>query len=57
MKVIVQCDDVVKFFKNVTKVESFNSLDTFSNKIVIYQGKKKTTLNEYQIHGFKVEEA
>lgn len=56
MKVTVQCDDVVKFFNDVTKVETFLGFDMFENKIVIHQGKKKTTLKECKINGFSVEE-
>ena len=54
MNVIVQCENVVKYFKNVTKVETFLACDMFENEIVIYQGKKKTTLKQFEIIGFEV---
>lgn len=56
MEVTVKCDDVIKFFKNVTKVQTFLAFDMFENTIVIYQGRKKTTFKEYEIIGFEVKE-
>lgn len=54
MRVVVQMDSVVKFFDKVTKVESFLACDMFENTIVIHQGKKKTTLKQWEIIGFEV---
>lgn len=54
MKVTVQMDDVVKFFKGVTKIESFLGCNMFENTIVIHQGKKKTIFKQYEIIGFEV---
>lgn len=54
MKVIVQLDNVVKYFDDVTKVETFLAFDMFENEIKIYQGKKKTVFKQYQINGFEV---
>lgn len=56
MKVTVQMDDVVKFFENVTKVETFLAFDMFKNKIVIHQGKKKTTFKQCEVIGYEVKE-
>ena len=56
MKVVVQCDDVVKFFEGVTKVQTFLHFDMFENEIIIHQGKKKTKLKQWEINGFEVKE-
>nr|DAI90261.1 MAG TPA: hypothetical protein [Caudoviricetes sp.] len=55
-KVIVQYDDKVRFFNNVTKVQCFLACDMFENTIKIFQGKKVTTIKQYEIIGFEVVE-
>lgn len=53
-KVVVQYEDEVKFFDNVTKVQCFLAFDIFENYIEIYQGEKKTRINHTEINGFEV---
>lgn len=48
-KVVVQYDDTVKFFENVTKVQCF-----CNEHLDIFQGKKKTVLKMGEIKGFEV---
>ena len=56
-KVIVQYDDKVRYFGNVTKIQCFLACDMFENYIDIYQGEKKTRIKQYEIHGFEVKES
>lgn len=55
-KVVVQYDEVVKFFKNVTKVQCFCGEDFFCARLIIYQGENKTTIKMHEINGFEVVE-
>lgn len=55
-KVVIQCDDVVKYFDNVTKVECFLAFDTFNNEIKIYQNNKVTTFKQYEINGLEIKD-
>lgn len=55
--VIVQYDDKVKTFKNVTKIQCFLAFDMFENTIkIIQKNKKETIIKQYEINGFEVEE-
>lgn len=56
MTVTMQMEEEVKCFKDVTKVETFCAFDMFENKIVIHQGKKKTTFKQYEVIGYEVKE-
>ena len=55
-KVIVQYDNEVKTFNDVTKVKCLFAFDMFENTIKIFQSRKVTTINEYEIIGFEVVE-
>ena len=55
-KVVIQYDDEVKFFENVTKVQVFCNGDIFQSYLVICQGKKKTKIDMLKINGFEVKE-
>lgn len=56
MKVIVQLEEEMKVFENVTKLEGLCAFDMFKNNIVIHQGKKKTKIKEWEIIDFEVVE-
>lgn len=53
-KVVVQCEDVVKFFENVTKVQYFGGLDLLDGYLDIWQGEKKTIIKQVDMIGFEV---
>ena len=55
-KVVVQYDDVVKFYDNVTKVQYFGEGDFFESYFVIFQGKEKTVIMLSEINGFEIKE-
>lgn len=55
-KVVVQYDDVVKFYDNVTKVQYFGAGDFFESYFVIFQGKEKTVIMLSEINGFEIKE-
>ena len=55
-KVVVQFDEQVKFFNNVTKVQCFCAGDFFDAHLDIYEGEKKTVVELYKINGFEVKE-
>lgn len=46
-KVVVQYDDKVQFYDNVTKVQFFGAEDFFNAHLDIFQGGKKTILKVY----------
>ena len=46
-KVVVQYDDKVQFFENVTKIQLFCVEDYFNDHLDIFQGSKKTVLKLY----------
>lgn len=54
MKVIVQLDDVVKYFDNATRIKHCLAFNMFENKTEIYQGEKKTAFKQYEIIGLEV---
>lgn len=53
-EVVVQYDDVVRFYKNVTKVQFFGAGDFFKSYFVIFQGKEKTVIMMTEIIGFEI---
>ena len=53
-KVIIQYDDKVAYFENVTRVQCFCQGDFFEAKIVIYQSKQKTEIKMCEINGFEI---
>lgn len=55
-KVVVQYDDVVKFYDNVTKVQYFGAGDFFESYFVIFQGKEKTVIMLSEINGLEIKE-
>lgn len=55
-KVVVQYDDVVKFYDNVTKVQYFGAGDFFESYFVIFQGKEKTVIMLSEINGIEIKE-
>lgn len=52
-KVVIQYDEKVKFFSNVTKVRFYNN-GLFDSYMEICQGEKKTKIETYDILGFEV---
>ena len=55
-KVVVQYNDVVKFYDNVTKVQYFGAGDFFESYFVIFQGKEKTVIMMTEIIGLEIKE-
>lgn len=55
-KVVVQYDDVVNFFDNVTKVQFFGAGDFFESYFVIFQGEEKTVIMMTEIIGLEIKE-
>ena len=53
-KVVVQCEEVVKIFENVTKVQYFGGLDLLDGHLDIWQGEKKTVIKQLDMLGFEV---
>lgn len=55
-KVIVQHDEVVKSYDNVTKVQFFGAGDFFKAYFVIFQGEEKTVINMTEIINLEIKE-
>ena len=55
-KVVVEYDDVVKVYDNVTKVQYFGSIDFLKSYFVLFQGKEKTLIMMTEIIGFEIRE-
>lgn len=55
-KVIVQYNDVVKYYDNVTKVQFFGEGDFFKSYFVILQGIEKTVIMLTEINGLEIKE-
>ncbi len=55
-KVVVQYDEVVRFYDNVTKIQYFVAGDFFEAYFVIYQGKEKTVIMLSEINGLEIKE-
>lgn len=55
-RVVVNFGDVVRFYKNVTKVQFFAKDGFLTSKIIIFQKNKKTVINTCDINGFEVVE-
>lgn len=55
-KVVVQCDDAVRCYDNVTKVQFFGAGDFFKSYFAIFQGKEKTVIMMTEIIGFEIKE-
>lgn len=55
-KVVVQYDDVIKFYNNVTKVQFFGGGDFSKSYFVIFQGKEKTLIMMTEIIGLEIKE-
>ena len=53
-KMVVQCEEVVKIFENVTKVQYFGGLDLLDGHLDIWQGEKKTVIKQLDMLGFEV---
>lgn len=53
-RVVIQYDDKVKFFENVTKVQCFCGLDISESHLDIWQGKKKTVIKMFDVIGFEI---
>lgn len=53
-KVIVQYDNTVKFYENVSKVQFLCADGALNGKLVIYQGVKKTIIEVCEINGFEI---
>ena len=53
-KVVVQYDNHVHTYNNVTKVQCFCALDLFKAYIVIYENEKKTVIMMCEMNGFEV---
>lgn len=55
-KVVVQYDEVVRFYDNVTKVQFFGTGDFFESYFVIFQGEEKTVIMMAEIIGLEIKE-
>lgn len=55
-RVVVNFGDVVRFYKNVTKVQFLAKDGLLTSKIIIFQKNKKTVINACDINGFEVVE-
>ena len=53
-KVVIQYDNHVNTYYNVTKVQCFCALDLFEAYIVIYENEKKTVIMICEMNGFEV---
>ena len=53
-KVIVQYNNTVKFYENVSKVQFLFAGGALKSKLVIYRGVRKTVIETCEINGFEI---
>ena len=53
-KLIIQFDDKVEAYENVTKIKCLCAFDVFKNNLEIHQGNKKTKIKLFDVIDYEI---